>query len=124
MKNLMKLNILVALVIIIFAVLDLLFYFVLDYPSGFTTIMMIAAVVLAALGGLIGWKVKSAGIKFEDNAISEHIGGISEYFNEFATAIAGIALLVSIYTIGYINILTIGSAAFAILTSFNYIKNN
>lgn len=125
MKKLVLLNLIAAIIIIAFAVLDLLFYIVIGYPfAAFPTVMMVVAIVLAALGGFIGWRLQASGAKFEPNFISTHLGGFSRYFNDYSTAIAALALLASVFLIGWVNVITIVAALYTVLTSFSYIKNN
>ncbi|TLG72494.1 hypothetical protein [Culicoidibacter larvae] len=125
MKKLMFLNLIAAIIIIAFAVLDMLFYMVIGYPfAAFPTIMMVVAIVLAALGGFIGWRLQASGAKFEPNFISTHLGGFSRYLNEYSTAIAGLALLASVFLIGWVNIFTIVAALYTVLTALSFMKKN
>lgn len=120
MKNLIILNMTIAVAIIVVAILDLLFLFVLDYPPLFLTLMTIIAIVFVVIGGFISWRLKVNSIVFEENIISKHIG--VSYLNEYSTLIASVALLLATYLIGYVNIVTIGAAWYTILASMSYLK--
>ena len=122
MKNILRLNILVSVIIIVTAVLDLLFWLVLGYPDIFLLIFPIIAIASIAIGGLIGLALKKNDVKFPENAISERIG--FKYFNDFSTLFAGIGLLASFFLVGYVNALAIGGALYSIIMSLGYLKEN